>query len=310
MANSTGGLFHNMLAAATQASQHLTFRNAFFSRIYWDYHPIVAIPYQSITVTIPTVNEGDVVDIGGGPIQPTDTAHGTAQIELNMHFSTSFTIPTWDQMRTPEVLARKYVTPRMEALKRKMNRSIAQLVTTTNFATHALVSGSGADVFDRADLGAAWGNLAAVGVPVDDTTNLNLVTNVTAYQKMLAATAFASESTVGVTAAEAAQQRAVIERQFGAGVYWDQHIAVFNAGKQPGIFFHRYAIAGVTANPPAAASGDVDEMTVMVGEAGNQVPVQIQMQYSLRDQGTLVHIHCYWGVKVVRPEYGALLETA
>jgi len=39
------------------------------------------------------------------------------------------------------------------------------------------------------------------------------------------------------------------------------------------------------------------------------VPVQVQMQYSLRDQGWLVNIHCFWGVAVVRADYAALLET-
>jgi len=304
VANDTTGLFHTIVAATSQAAAHLQYRNAFLDAIYWDYQPIVAIPYSTLTVVIPTVSEGDVTDIGNGPINPTDTRNSTASIVLDKHFSTSFVIKSWEQIRTPVQLRDKYIAPRLEAFKRKMNRGIAELVNTTNFATYTLISGSGADVFDRADIAGAWANLAGAGVPVDDSGNMSLITNVTAYSKMLAATTFNQESIVGVSEAEAVQRRAVIEQQYGARVYWDQHIGVYNSGKQPGILMHRYAMAGVTADP--ASNPDIDETTIMVGK----VPLQVQMEYSLKDQGHIVHMHAYWGIKVVRADFGSLIETA
>lgn len=304
MANSTGGLFHTMLTAATEAAEHPSFRNAFLDRIYWDYKPVVAIPYQGLTVTIPTVSEGDVSDIGGGPLTPTDTAHGTASISLDKHFSSSFVIRNWDEIRTPADLKKKYISPRFEALKRKMNRSIAQLVTVANFPNYTLVDGGTDGVFARSEIGTAWSSLTNAGVPTDDADNMSLITNVAAYAGMASSTAFTSEAVVGLPAAEAGIQRAQLLPQFGARVIYDQHIAAFNAGKEPGILMHKYAIAGVTANPPSGGNG-VDETTVMLGD----VPVQVQMQYSLRDQGWLVNIHCFWGVAVVRADYAALLET-
>src|SRR4051812_38342347 len=113
-------MFQTLLTAATDAAAILRFRNAFLDAIYWDYQPIVAVPYQNLTVIVPTVSEGDVVDIGGGPLQPTDTDHGTATITLDHHFSSSFVVKSWDQIRTPVDLQKKYIAPRFEALKRKM----------------------------------------------------------------------------------------------------------------------------------------------------------------------------------------------
>lgn len=306
MANDTSGLFQTLVAAATMASENVKFRNAFLSTIYWDYRPVEAAVGRSLEINIPTVSEGDVTDIGSGDLQPTDTDHDNVTITLDKHFSSSWIIKSWDQIRTPENLATKYLQPRLEALKRKMNRSIAQLITTTNFATHTLISGSSADVFDRADIASAWQNLFDAGVPVDDTANMAFVTNGTAYGKMLAATAFTSEAVVGVNASEASLQRAVLFNQYGAMVIPDQHIAVYNSGKQPGIFFHRHAIAGVTANPPSSGPG-IDEMSMMVG---TNVPVQFQAQYNMLKQGWVFNLRCFWGVKVVRAAYGSLLETA
>jgi hypothetical protein len=304
MPNSTGGLFHTMLAATSIAAEHTQFRNAFLDRIYWDYQPVAAIPFSTLTVAIPTVSEGDVSDIGGGPLTPTDTAHGTANISLDRHFSSSFVIKSWDKVRTPADLSKIYLAPRFEALKRRMNRSIAQLVTVANFGNYTLVDGATDGVFARTEIGTAWANLTNAGVPTDDLPNMSLITNVAAYSGMASATAFSSEAVVGLPAAEAAQQRALILPQFGARVVYDQHIANINAGKEIGILMHKYAIAGVTANPPTS-DNSIEEMTVMLGD----VPVQVQMQDSIIHQGTVVNIHCFWGVAVVRSDFGALLET-
>ena len=307
MANTTTGLFQTLVVPATaEAAQHLTYANAFLDAIYWDYRPIAATPYQTLNVPIPNVNEGDVADIGANTITPTDTDHANVAITLDKHFSSSWVIKAWDQIRTPQDLAAKYISPRLESLRRKMNRSIAELVTTTNFSSYSLISGSGADVFQRADLSACWKNLAGSGVPLDDVNNLSFLTNVTAYGNMLGDSNFAQESIVGVTAAQAAQQQARLMPLLGARPYFDQHIAAFNSGKQPGIFMHRYAIAGVTADPPSAG-GAVQEVTMMIA---GRVPVQLQFAYSIEHVGWLFHLHCYWGVKVARADFGSLTETA
>jgi hypothetical protein len=221
-------------------------------------------------------------------------------------------IKTWDQVRTPRRLAEIYLQPRIEALTRKINRAVANLITTANFGTYSLISGAGADVFDRADITGALRNLADAGVPVEDTANMFFITNPTAYFNMLAATQWTSEAVVGKEQAVAAQGttgQAALRLVYGGNVRYDQHFAVFNSGKMPGIAMHRYAIAGIFINPPATPSdvGSVKETTIFPKP---NVPVQVQMEYSLKEQGVLVNVHSMFGVKVARSEYGSLVETA
>jgi hypothetical protein len=304
MPNPTAGLFQTLVAATSAASSHLRFRNAFVDAIFWDYQPIAASPYTTLNVTIPSVSEGDVVDAQGGPYQPTDTAHSSVPITLDKDFTSSFIIRNWDEVRTPENLREKYIQPRLEGMLRKVNRTLAQLVTTGNFNTHTLISGAGADVFARADLTGAWRNLASVGVPVEDSGNLSFVTNPTAYANMLADSNFVQESIVGVNAAQVAQQRAMLLTQYGANVMYDQHITAFNSGKQPGILMHRFAVAGVTVDPQSNA-----EFRRILFVRPN-LPVLVEMGYSLENRGWLIGMTCQWGLKVVRPEFGSLVETA
>ena len=307
MANDTAGLFQTLVApAAATAAQHLVFQNAFLRAIYWDYQPVVASPYKDLSVTVPTVSEADVADIGAGGLTPTDTAHSAFTITLDRHFSSSWVVKSFDDIRSPQDLSAKYIAPRLEALKRRMNRSIASLITVANFGTYSLISGAGADVFQRADLAGCWKNLAGAGAPLDDAANLFFRTTTTAYGNMTSDTTFAQEAIVGINDSQIAYQQARLAPLLGATVVWDQHLSNYNAGKEAGIFMHRYAIAGVTADPPSSG-GAVQEMTMLIAD---KVPVQLQFAYSLPDQGYLFNLHCFWGVKVTRPELGSLTETA
>jgi hypothetical protein len=305
--NTTTGLFETLVAAASGAATHLQFSNALLDCVFTGFDSGVREVGETLRVNIPKVNEGDVVDIAAGPLQPSDTDHDTVDIKFDKHPSTSWVIKSWDKIRTPMDLQRLYLQPRLEGLVRKCNRYLAALVNTTNFDGYTLISGSGADVFAKADIAGAWKNLAGAGVPVDDQANLFLVTNTTAYGNMLGDSNFSQESIVGLTAAQIAQQRAKLLDQFGAQVRYDQHLAVFNAGKQPAIFMHRFAIAAVSANLPPSQSASVMETTVYPRP---WLPVQVQMEYSLKDQGWLFNLHCGLGVKVVRKDFASLLETA
>lgn len=305
MANTLTGLLQTLVAASSEAAMHLKYRNAFIDAIYWDYQPEAkATVGTTLNVIIPSVDEGDVVDAAGGAYQPTDTVHTVPTVTLDKDFTSSFIIRNWDEVRSPIRLREKYIQPRLEGMLRKVNRTISNLITTTNFSTHTLISGAGADLFQRADLTGAWKNLAGVGVPVDDTANLSFITNTTAYGNMLADSNFTAEATVGVNAAELAQQRAVLLSQYGARVLYDQHITNYNSGKQAGILMHRYAVAGVTVNPISEAA------TRMIVFPRPNLPVLIEAGYSLENRGWLVGMTCQWGVRVVRDNFGSLVETA
>jgi hypothetical protein len=306
MANDIDGLFATVLSAATSAASEITqYKNAFIDAIYWDYQAeLQAAQGAAIDVILPTVDEGDVVDSQGGAYTPTDTKHSKATITLDRDFTTSFLIRSFDQVRTRIELQTKFFKPRLEALLRKMNRGVAELVTATNFSTYSVISGSGADVFARADLGGAWKNLAGRGVPVESEMDMSFITSPVAYGNMLSDSNFADESVVGVNASQAAFQQAKLMNLLGARPYYDQHLARFNSGKEPGILMHRGAIAGVTVNPLSGA----DYKAIVFPKPG--LPVLVEVGYSIKDRGWLVGMTAQWGCRVVRPEFGSLVETA
>ena len=126
------------MAAANAASESLRYKNAFVDAIYWDYQPVVATPYTTLNVIVPTVNEGAVVDIQSGPIQPMDYSYNPTSITLSKNFSVSFVVKSWDQVRTPADLQRIFIQPNLEALLRKINRSIVGLFNATNFPNWSL----------------------------------------------------------------------------------------------------------------------------------------------------------------------------
>ena len=177
MANSTTSLFQTVVAAASQASESLKFKNAFADAIYVDYQPVVATPYTVLNVIIPTVNEGGVVDIQSGPIQPIDYSYNPASITLSKNFSYSIIVKDWDKVRTPADLQRIFIQPAMEALLRKINRTIVGLFTAANFPNYTLFTGASTTAADltRGDIGTAWQNLINAGVPADtDQDNMAL----------------------------------------------------------------------------------------------------------------------------------------
>jgi hypothetical protein len=309
MANDTGGLFQTLVAASSEAAAALQYQNALVDGIYWDYKPEPQQPYTGLNVIIPTVNESDVNDIGSGPLQIADTNSTNVQIPFNMHFSTSFVIKTWDQARTPVQLKEKYMKPKMEGLLRKVNRTISQQITTANFSNYSLISGATTGEIVRADITSAWANLANAGAPTEDDGNMFLIESINSYGKQIADPNFINQYIAGDKAAVQAQQRAKLYTQYGCEVRYDQHLAtgLFTSGKEPGVLMHRYAIAAVTSPPMASEDASVKEFTFKLK---GQLPVQVQVQYSLKDQGHIVNIHSWWGVKVVRPELGSLLQSA
>ena len=65
----------------------------------------------------------------------------------------------------------------------------------------------------------------------------------------------------------------------------------------------------VTAPLPSSGSDQVREQIIYPLE-GVDLPVQIQMQYSIKDQGWLINIACAYGESVIRPEYGVIVSTS
>lgn len=324
MANPNGGIMLTLLAEANEAARYLRYQNAFLRRIYWDNQPIVGIPYQTLTVVIPQVNEGAVVDIGTGPIQPVDYAYSTVNVTLDSNLSVTNVFKDFDQARTPRRL-RDFFQTNFEALLRKINRKVVGYVNATNFPNYTLFTGNGTSTHQitRSDITTAWTNLANVGVPMDDYANVSLLMTSASYGVMLSDTNFYQQYVVGEKAATDVQQRAYLMTQYGAEVYYDQMMPQFNSSHDGAMLMHRYAIAGVTARSPRGGpnveegvvylngddEGGMDGSSRTEGEPTG-IPVRIQASYSQVDQGWIVSMNALCGVAVARPEMASLFQSA
>jgi hypothetical protein len=306
MANDISGLFETrVIPAGIAAAQALQYTKASLRAIYWDYEAEGGEIGQTMNVNIPSVNQGDASDIGSGPLNPSDTTQQTVPIVLAHHVSASFVIKSWDKIRTAIMLQELYLQPKLEALLRQANAYVTSLFTATTFSQYAAITSSTAGEFTRADLTKMWANLAGQGVPVYQPNNLALVTHPAMYAGMIGDPQFFQAYVVGEAAAEEALQRGALVPTLNAKVLFDQQMPV-SGGKNTGIFLHRYAIAGVCAPPPSNEDlGQIQETTILpVAEAPN-FKVQIQMAYSIKDQGTVINIHTNLGFACIRPDHGS-----
>lgn len=308
MANPTTGFFEtHVLPAVASIQRPSMFRNAMLSRIYTQPQPQPGRIGQTINVNIPTVNEGDVIDIGGGPIQITDEDHATVALTVNNNKSISRLIGDFDALRTPLEVKQFYLQPMIEALTRKINRQVCNLVTTGNFNVHSSIT-AGADTVTRAQFSQAWGNLRSVGAP-DDPEDQYFCTSHSVWANMIGddANKWITESIVGIDQATQAQQRAQLAPQFNTQMTYDQQFPSPSAGVFAALAFHRSAIALIPVTPSAEPKPNVQETFYQV--PGSGLTFRIQYGYSLEKQGWVLHAHAVFALAVVRPNYGSFLVT-
>jgi hypothetical protein len=311
MANDTAGLFQTLTIASSMATEHLKFQNTFLSSVYGEHRPIQAATGETFNILVPTVDMADVQDVGDQGLTFADSKHTNTQVQITNNFASSWIVKNWTQVRSPVDLARLYIAPKIEGLLRRVNYELAALVTTTNFSTHSITSGSGADVFDRADPLGAWTKMANVGAPVDDMDNMFFITNPAGYAALLGDSDWTQESIVGASQAQQATQFARLRMLFGANVKWDQQLAAYNSGKIPAVLMHRAAIAMMTALPVSVPEEFRGQSTIInYVNVGNGITVKLESAYSMERQGLMMSAGFAFGCKVARPEYGALVETA
>jgi hypothetical protein len=311
MANDTAGLFQTLTIASSMATEHLKFQNTFLSSVYGEHRPIQAATGETFNIIVPTVDMADVQDVGDQGLTFSDSKHTNTQVQITNNFASSWIVKNWTQVRSPVDLARLYIAPKIEGLLRRVNYELAALVTTTNFSTHSITSGSGADVFDRADPLGAWTKMANVGAPVDDMDNMFFITNPAGYAALLGDSDWTQESIVGASQAQQATQFARLRMLFGANVKWDQQLAAYNSGKIPAVLMHRAAIAMMTALPVSVPEEFRGQSTIInYVNVGNGITVKLESAYSMERQGLMMSAGFAFGCKVARPEYGALVETA
>jgi uncharacterized RmlC-like cupin family protein len=307
MANDVSTYFETLILPSAAMIQAPTqFRNAMLGKIYIPPEPVTGRPKQTVNVNIPVVSEGDVIDIGSGPIQITDQDADSVSLTVNNNKSWARVIRDFDGVRSPADFYATYLGVGIEAVTRKVNRSVCALVTTANFSTHSSITG-GADTYTRTHVATGWGNLAGHGVPMTP-GDLFFVTSHVPYANMLAETTLTSEGVVGINAAEMVLQTARFMPAFGMTLDYDQQFVQPSAGATyAALAFHRHAIAMIPVVPPSEQKPHVRETTYQV--PGTGVVYRIQFWYDPREQGWVLHIHCCYALAVTRAGFGSYLVT-
>lgn len=308
MANTQTGLFQTLTSAVAGLKAPLMLKKSMLSKVYVHGQPVPGTVGKTISINIPSVNEGNVVDIGAGKIQVADAVHTNVNLVINKNLSSARIVRDFDQSLSAESLRTLYLEPLIEEVARKVNRSICDLVTSGNFNIHSSITG-GADVFTRVHVATAWSNLRGIGVP-DDPANMFLVTHHLPYSNMIGddANKWISESIVGVSAAELVQQTARLMPAFGAQIDYDPQFPIPSGGTYAGLMFHRNAIA-VAPVVPVDQGSKAAVMETEYQPEGSALTFRIQAEYNMAEQGTVLHAHCIYGLAVVRPDYGSFLVT-
>jgi hypothetical protein len=309
MANTVTNIFQTLvLPGLSMLKAPTMLRNSMLSKVYIQNQPLAGTVGQTVNVNIPAVNENDVIDIGNGPISITDQDHSSVQLVVNNNKSKALRIPDFDDIRSAENLVQFYMQPAIESLSRKINRSICNLVTTTNFSSYSSITG-GTKVFTRLNIANAWNNLRTTGAP-DEQENQFLVVGTVPFSNMMgdASQNFLQQYVVGEDAAVALQQRAVFMPQFNATVDYDPMMPQPTSGSTyAGLYFHRAAFALIPVVPPIGDKPNVKETLYQV--PGSGLTYRVQLWYDPREQAFLLHVHAIYALAVVRPNFGSYLVT-
>lgn len=308
MANTLTGIFNNIVLPATiQAAQAPKFRNAIFKRVWMYPQAKSANVGQTVNIDIPTVDEADVIDIGNGAIQIRDGVHTNVPIVVNQNPSVSFKIPEFDSFRSPLDFQRLYADAKMEALLRKVNRTIANL--TLSFDTYTAITSTASNVnsFARVDVTGAWTNLRGAGAP-DNVEDNTLILHHVPYGNMAGDTAWAQESIVGINQAQSVQMGARFMPQYGCMVDYDQTMPLTTGGKYTGLMLNRYAIGVVPITPPINSDSFIQESVVYPNNG--ELAFRVQLWRDPKEQAYVIHMHCVYGLAILRKAFGSLLQTA
>lgn len=296
--------YATLVQAGTAATGILTLPNQVVESVYTDYDSGLAQFGQTVNVVIPTVSVSNASDITNSGITGVAPGDSEVAVTLNHKYSSNRKIPSFEAVSAnPIKLAQLYIAPVIEEVVQKLNTTLAATITTTNFPTGAVTGG--ADVLTRANISSAWAQLRTVGVPMGD-GNLNLLVHPVVYGNMMSSSEFANESVVGVSQAEAANQRAVILPQYGATLRDDPHMPV-TSGAYTCILMHKYAIALRTAVEAQPTGTAMIQTTVFPKP---DLPVQLQLWFEPKDQAWYIHAYILCGFSVARATHGCVLTTS
>ena len=297
--------YETLVQASSAVTQTLKLPNMFMESVFTQFSSNWAGALgQSMTINVPVVNvsnASDETNAGVTGVAPTDT---TVSLTMSHKYGSNRKIPLYEQTLSAGDLATIYLGPVIEETLRKLDSSMCADITTGNFNSYTSITG-GADVFTRAHLGTAWGNLRAAGVPVNTPDNNFFLSHSLVIGNMMGTSDFSQESVVGINTAELTQKRALIVNQFNFQVIDDPYCPV-NAGAYSALAYNRSAYGLRIAVPPLLRTENLVQTLVM---ARPNVPVVVESWFEPKDQARYIHAFIICGHGVTRKDLAQFLVS-
>lgn len=304
--------FRTVLEVGNSAAERYAGETALIGRVYRDFRLTPGQAGEKVDLPFPggiSFSDRANQDL---LIQPLSSTKRT--IELQEQPTASWEVREFDQYRANPVLIRdQFLDPALKAGAEYLNAKIAELFAGDAFDHHNPVPSAGANTVKLSQIRDAWIKLATAKVPVRDAENFTLATGPVCFGNTVGDADFNQESLVGVDAARAARQRAVLVNQFGATIVMDHDMptADVDGDDEPdhhvSALFHRHAI-GLVLRPleiPPATTGVLGSYLNYRG-----VPFRILMTWDMHRRSWIMSLDFVYGLTVLRPEACCLILSA
>lgn len=319
MIGNLSGLFDNVVAEFTKATELLSPTHGAMDAIYWEYKPQeVGVLGQTINVAIPQDPSNQVQDIGVNDLVLSDVAFETTPIVFNRHPSFAFAVKDYEQFLTPFQIQQNFVKASFTGIQNHINATVTSLFTSANFVTNPVISATGGLITVPQFL-SAKATLIDQNVPVNgDPRDMTLLLPSVPYTLMQDATtggsaaAWSQAFIVGQNTASEIHDKGTVPVAFNTSVQVDQQMptrGTTGSRTFTGALFHKFAVAGASraiGTPPQADK--VAEFTYIDWKG---MSLRVMLSYSHFPKGGLIFsVDCGYGLKVVRENLGTLFSIA
>lgn len=317
MSTNYEGFFAAVTAAANEASNALVSNTPFLDSIRVDFEPEPMQPMGTIQIVIPN-SSPSFSDVGSGAMTLNTLNSTTVNLPFNTHPAYGFQVPNWDQLRTPANIRAKFLDEGFKAGLEYLDNAIAALALPTKFTTNTRVVCATQNVITAAEITLAWQRLVDSKCPVRDMGNMFLMVGSPVYAGMLKDTTFwTPNSQVGYQIAGNIRRSALLGQQFGVWADFDTHLPTSASGSpqassKSNLMFHRNAIAlALRPLAPPTAPGVLSQTVYYrnpTWPSNMAIPFRVNLSYGQLALSDVISIDFGFGLAVVRPELGIVIE--
>ncbi len=220
MANTITGFLETLVAASGDYNAAKVGNLKFLDSVYQDVRPEAVRNGQTIQIYFPDV--GAFTDQQANDWSPEDINPSYLSVVFNQRPGKSILIRDFEQWQTSTGIMTKFIDPMYKRGQEYLNGQIATQLTAAIFNSNTPIVGGTTGEVKLADLGSAWGTLAAAKVPLDNPDDLFVLTHSDVHATMLQDSTWYQESLVGAMIAQQARTKADLGFAFNFRKVWDQ----------------------------------------------------------------------------------------